>query len=62
MKGIWRGDNDPLGLLYGKTYEILGFDCDGLMVGVVDETGISYLYPTEEFEMTEGVVDDDTGP
>lgn len=52
MKGIWRGEDDPLfGLTYGKVYEILGFDFNGTMAGVVDASGDSYLYPTEDFEM-----------
>lgn len=51
MRAIWRGDSDPLGLIYGKEYEILGTDFDGTMFGVVDETGDSYLYPAEDFEI-----------
>ncbi len=52
FKAIWRGEDDPLcGLAYGKEYEILGDDLDGTYYGVVDETGDSYLYPAEDFEI-----------
>lgn len=53
MKAIWKGDSDPLGLINGKEYEVLGTDFNGTMFGVVDETGDSYLYPAEDFEVIE---------
>ncbi len=53
MKGIWRGEDDVLGLREGKTYEILGEDMHGTMYDVVDETGDNYLYPAEDFEIVE---------
>ncbi len=55
MKGIWKGENDPVfGLINGKEYDILGEDEELKgMFGVVDETGESYLYPAEDFEITE---------
>ena len=54
MRGIWRGEDDELGLRIGKEYEILGEDPDLKgMYGVVDETGDSYLYPIEDFEITQ---------
>ncbi len=31
MKGIWKGDNDEFGLLYGKTYDIISEEFDGKM-------------------------------
>lgn len=53
MKAIWRGEDDLVGLRYGKEYEILtisrAYDC----YGVIDETGVDYLYPMEDFEITE---------
>lgn len=54
MKGIWRGQDDELGLRTGKEYTILGTDEDfPECFGVVDETGEAYLYPTEDFEIVE---------
>lgn len=54
MKAIWRGEDDELGLRYGKEYEILGRDADFHdMFGVIDETGGAYIYPAEDFEITE---------
>lgn len=53
MKGIWRGESNPLKLIYGKIYEIVGDDCDGLMYGVINEVGGPYLYPAEDFEIIE---------
>jgi hypothetical protein len=53
MKGIWKGDSDPLELINGKEYEILSVEWDGQMANVVDETGDNFLYPLEDFEITE---------
>lgn len=53
MKAIWRGDSDPLELIAGKEYEILGTDFNGTMFSVVDETGEEFLYPAEDFEVIE---------
>ena len=53
MKGIWRGEDDDLGLRYGKEYELLGIDEDLECYGVVDETGDSYCYPMDCFEITD---------
>ncbi len=53
MKGIWRGDSDPLELINGKEYEILATDFDGTMFNVVDETGEDFLYPAEDFEIVD---------
>ena len=53
MKGIWKGEDDELGLRYGKEYEIIGYSKGFDSYGVVDETGIPYLYPADEFEITE---------
>lgn len=53
MKGIWRGDSDPLELINGKEYEILATDFDGTMFNVADETGEDFLYPAEDFEIVD---------
>ena len=53
MKARWMGEDDPLCLRHGKVYEVLGVLADGAWYGVVDETGISYVYPAEEFEIVE---------
>ncbi|MGN0543363.1 MAG: hypothetical protein ACI4JG_07930 [Acutalibacteraceae bacterium] len=51
MKGVWKGENDELGLLNGKTYDIVSEEFDGKMFSVVDETGGEYLYPSDDFEL-----------
>ena len=53
MKGIWKGESDEVGLLTGKTYEIVSVEFDGKMFSVVDESGGEYLYPAEDFEVLE---------
>lgn len=53
MKVIWRGDNDPLSLINGKTYDAKGEAWDGTMLNVVDETGEPFLYPKEDFDIVE---------
>lgn len=58
MKAIWRGDSDPLELINGKVYEIIGDDSHGTFYNVVDETGEDFLYPAEDFEVIEGSPDD----
>ena len=52
MKAIWLGENDESwGLIKGKEYEILGEK--GKWFGVIDESGDSYMYPKEDFEVTD---------
>ena len=53
LKGVWNGEDDELGLRNGKEYEIIGYSKAFDSYGVVDETGISYLYPREGFDITE---------
>lgn len=53
MKARWIGEDDELCLRHGKVYEVLGVVAGGTLYGVVDETGDSYLYPAEEFEIIE---------
>lgn len=54
MKAIWRGEDNELGLRNGKEYEILGRDADFPdMFGVYTESGGPYIYPAEDFEITE---------
>lgn len=53
MKAKWLGEDDDLCLRYGKVYDVLGTESDGMLYGVVDETGESYLYPADEFEVVE---------
>lgn len=53
MKAIWKGDSDPLELINGKEYEILGTGFNGTMFSVVDETGEAFLYPADDFEIIE---------
>lgn len=51
MKAIWIGDDDELGLRYGKKYEILSKEFSDTLFDVIDETGDDYLYPADEFEI-----------
>ena len=51
MRGIWKGDSNPLELINGKEYEILSIEWDGQMANVIDETGDNFLYPLEDFEL-----------
>ena len=53
MKGIWRGEDNEMGLRTGKEYEIIGYVPAFDAYGVVDESGDSYLYPVEDFDITE---------
>lgn len=53
MKAIWRGEDDEFDLRNGKEYEIIGYSKAFDAYGVVNETGISYLYDPEDFEITE---------
>lgn len=49
MRAIWNGDSDPLELINGKEYEVLGIVWDDTMFDVIDETGDNFLYPAEDF-------------
>ena len=53
LKSVWNGEDDELGLRNGKEYIIIGYSKTFDSYGVVDETGISYLYPREGFDITE---------
>lgn len=53
MKGIWIGKDSDTGLRNGKEYEILGYVPAFEAYGVRDESGESYLYEVEGFEITE---------
>ncbi len=51
MKAIWKGNSNPLELINGKEYEVLGTAWDDKFLNVIDETGEACLYPTEDFEI-----------
>lgn len=51
MKGIYHGESDPLGLIDGKEYEIVGEDKDTNSYSVVDETGEDYMYDKDSLEI-----------
>lgn len=53
MKARWIGEDDELCLRNGKVYDVIATKADGTLFAVVDETGESYLYPAEEFEVVE---------
>lgn len=51
MKVIYLGDSSPIELLHGQEYVVLSVE-DG-WYRVVDETGEDYLYPPEDFRVSE---------
>lgn len=51
MKAVFRGQGSPLSLLNGKEYEVLSIECGWYRV--VDETGEDYLYPPDEFQVSD---------
>lgn len=53
MRGVWRGDSDPLELINGKEYDIISIEWNGQMANVVDETGDNFLYPLEDFQIVD---------
>lgn len=54
VKGIWNGESNEQSLISGKEYEIVDTDFGGKFVCAIDETGDDYLYPTEDFTITQG--------
>jgi hypothetical protein len=54
VKGIWNGKSDEFELIAGKEYEIVGTDFRGKFASTVDETGEDFLYPLEDFTITQG--------
>ena len=42
-----------MSLIEGKEYEVLSVEWGGDWFNVVDETGDNFLYPAEDFEVTE---------
>lgn len=53
MKAIYHGYSDPLGLIDGKEYEIVGIDEKHHSYSVIDESGEDYMYDMGSFEITE---------
>lgn len=51
MKVKFIGHGSPLSLLEGKEYEVVSIECGWFRI--VDETEEDYLYPPEQFEVTE---------
>lgn len=51
MKVKYRGESDPLYLLNGKVYEVVGVE-EG-WYRIVDETGEDYLYSPDAFDIVE---------
>lgn len=51
MKVKYHGESSALGLLDGKTYDVLSIE--GGWYRIVDETKDDYLYPPESFEIVE---------
>lgn len=53
MKGIYHGESDPLELIDGREYEIIGKNEKMHMYSVIDETGEDYMYDMDSFEIIE---------
>ena len=53
MKAIWRGETTISGLINGKEYDIVSVEWDGLAFNVVGEIGIEFLFPVEDFDISE---------
>lgn len=51
MKVRYLGENDPLGLLHDKVYEVISIERG--LYRIADETGEDYLYFPEAFEIVE---------
>jgi len=51
MKVRFLGGDDPLELLHGKVYDVIGMDVDTGWYRIVDETYDDYLFPPEDFEV-----------
>ena len=49
MNVIWKGKSDSLGLINGKTYQVLAIEKDWYRI--IDETGEDYLFPPDKFEI-----------
>lgn len=59
MKVKFLGETDPISLIHGKVYDVIGIEKDWYRI--IDEYGIDedeelqgYLYPPELFEIVEG--------
>lgn len=53
MKAVFKGQGSPLSLLNGKEYEVFSIECGWYRV--VDEMGEDYLYPPDEFQVSDPV-------
>lgn len=51
MKVRFTGEDDPLALLNSKVYEVVSVEVGWYRI--IDETGESYLYPPELFEIVQ---------
>lgn len=51
MKVKYIGEDDPLGLLNDKVYDVLSIEKDWYRI--IDETNEDYLFPPELFEIIE---------
>lgn len=51
MKVTWKGETTFLGLIHGKTYEVVSIEKDWYRI--IDESGEDYLYPPELFDICE---------
>jgi hypothetical protein len=49
MKVKYLGEDDPVGLMHGKIYDVLSVEDEWYRI--VDETEDDYLYPPDEFEI-----------
>lgn len=49
MRVKYKGENDPLGLLHNKVYDVISVERGWYRI--VDETKEDYLFPPEMFEI-----------
>lgn len=53
MKVKYLGESDPLELIQDKVYDVIEIDEDSGWYRIVDETGDDFLFPPEDFIITE---------
>ena len=51
MKIKWKGKTEFLSLTHGKIYDVLSVEKEWYRIN--DDSGESYLYPPEQFEIVE---------
>ena len=60
MKVKYLGESDPLELLQDKVYNVIEVDKDSGWYRIVDETGEDFLFPSEDFSITERIAEEES--